>query len=140
METKIIGIGGMSWPRGERVSDRYGTVGLIDGNAFDSTYIALDRPSEGARGRLVAVVKQGRRSTHIGDIFRGIAPLDEPLADGTERVLGTGTVFYDVCEGWQLIGLRPDDSRDSDWLDPRALYDVHESIVELRFVPELSGP
>jgi hypothetical protein len=134
--TQIIGIGGLSWPRSERVSDRYGTVGLIDGNSFDSTDIAIIRPPEGARGQLIAVVKQGRRSSHIGDFFRGIAPPEEPLADGTERVLGSGTVFYDDCEGWQLIGLCPDEMRDSDWLDPHALYDMHESVVELRFEPE----
>lgn len=134
--TKIIGVGGLSWPRGERVSDRYGAVGLINGDSFNSTDVELDRPSEGARGRLVAVVKQGRRSSHIGDLFRGIAPLSDPLADGTERVLGSGVVFHDACEGWQLIGLHPDDGRESDWLDPRALYDVHESVVELRFEPE----
>lgn len=97
--TTIIGVGGLSWPRGERVSDRYGTVGLIHGDSFDSTYVALTRPPEGMHGRLVAVVKQGRRSSHIGDLFRGIGPLDAPLADGTERVLGSGAVFLRQLRG-----------------------------------------
>lgn len=41
-----------------------------------------------------------------------------------------------ISLGGAQVGLRPDDGRDYDWLDIRALYDAHEQTVELYFQPE----
>jgi len=80
-------------------------------------------------GTLIAIVKETRPSGHVGDFFRGLQPSTPKIGERIE--LGTGTIFYDDHE---TIGLRPDDGRDRDWLDPRKLYRLHDQTVELYFV------
>lgn len=36
---------------------------------------------------------------------------------------------------YDIIGLKPHDQRDTDWLDPKAFYRTHLSEVELYFIP-----
>jgi hypothetical protein len=132
---RVLGEGILTWPRGERVSDRYGLVMLMkDGDSWTSPtgYIGLDRSIDGARGTLTAEVLETRQSTHIGDLFRGLFPVTPEV--GERITLGTGTVFFDRGDDHEdEIGLRPDDGRDSDWLDPKALYRAHEQTVRLTF-------
>lgn len=132
-----LGIGRLSWPRGERVSDRYGCVLLMhDGDSLiePSGYVHFDTSLAGTRGSLVAHVLETRDSTHIGDLFRGLFP-QTPDVGETFR-LGTGEVFLEQVDGnTPCIGLDPGDGRQSDWLDPRALYRVHEQTVRLTFEP-----
>jgi hypothetical protein len=128
----VIGKGWLSWPRMERVSDRYGTVGLYT-SAMQGK--VLTRGLEGRTGRLYARVTAQGLSEHIGDLFRGFAPprtTDACPPIGSEHVLGEGTVFYDEVEGTVHVGLEPADGRDADWLDPETLYLLHEQEVELR--------
>jgi hypothetical protein len=135
MAATLIGQGWLSWPRLERVSDRYGSVLLTEEDGVGT--FELTPGLDGRRGQLVAKVTARGLSEHIGDLFRGLSPprsVDELPALGSEHVLGEGAVFYHEMEGAQCIGVAPDDERDADWLDPHALYRLHEQEVELRLV------
>jgi hypothetical protein len=154
--TMILGEGVLTWARHERVTDRYGTVGLMtEGHAHadlvaqgmteqqatvnaylhsNPTWLDVHTVPEGTRGTLQVRVIRTRQSGHIGDLFRGLSPTTPEV--GEVIVLGTGTVFHDGDGDGIYIGLRPDDGRDADWLDPEALYRAHEQTVELQFLPE----
>jgi hypothetical protein len=133
-----LGEGALTWPRGERVSDRYGTVGLMAtgqsyGDYFaDYAFVDVHQVPEGSRGRLRATVLETRDSGHIGDLFRGLFPTTPEVGEVID--LGSGVVFYERVEDAPYIGLRPDDGRTSDWLDPQALYRTHEQTVRLEFI------
>lgn len=132
----LLGTGQLSWPRAERIDDRYGLVGVETNGVYSIT--AEDVPA-GTYGRLEVLVMQSRKSSHIGDFCRGLFP-GEPPAIGERIVLGTGTLFIEelheksVCH--RYAGLTPDDGRQVDWLDPAALYRCHDQTVELWFVPQ----
>lgn len=140
-----LGIGSLTWNANERRSDRYGTVYLIDDGINSQSDVeakSLIRRTpqtdacEGAAGKLIAVVQATRKSTHIGDLFRGIFPRTPKI--GQTIVLGTGKLFFAAApEGGSQVGLLPEDGRAHDWLDIRALYDCHEQTVELFFEPEV---
>ena len=129
----LIGTGILNWPRKERVNDRYGIVALWPRDDEYGTPIPMDiNPLEGMRGELIAKVLEARQSTHIGDLFREIYPVTPEV--GEEIVLGEGVVFYELHEDGQVfIGLKPDDGRKEDWLDPKMLYRAHAQYVELYF-------
>ena len=131
----LIGTGVLSWPRNERVSDRYGTV-MLQSEFSDASdnFIPLDESQDGKHGRLIAEVKETRQSPHIGDLFRGIRPVVPAVGDVIE--LGRGTLFFDQCDGFRSVGLKPADGRKSDWLDPHQLYRAVHQTVALCFVPE----
>ena len=145
-----IGEGVLTWRRGERIGDRYGAVSLMaeGGNSLSAERVAwlplttaTTAPRKvlgGQRGRLEAHVLATRQSTHIGDFFRGFSPSTPEV--GEVIVLGGGTLFFeehrDDGPRYAAVGLRPDDDRTTDWLDPPALYRAHEQTVRLLFVPE----
>lgn len=133
-----LGTGRLTWPRAERVGDRYGVVMLMaDGDSMTETshYINPTDPPVDRRGRLVAEVLETRDSTHIGDLFRGLFP--ETPEIGERIALGEGTFFTeDTDYGAITMGLAPDDDRTSDWLDPRNLYRAHEQTVRLFFIED----
>lgn len=136
-----LGIGTLTWARAERVSDRYGTVYLIkDGlDSFSSepahSFVNVRPEILGQSGELLAVVKATRKSTHIGDLFHGIAPRTPEV--GQIIVLGKGQLFREPApEGGHQVGVRPSDGRDALWLNMRSIYDAHEQTVELFFHPE----
>jgi hypothetical protein len=137
-ETAIeLGTGVLSWPRNERVSDRYGTVMLMTDAGARAQYINPASPPVGQRGSLVAEVVETRQSDHIGDAFRGLHPETPEIGDRIE--LGSGTFFTEPTDfGAVLMGLSPDDGRTSDWLDPKALYRVHNQTVRLLLVPAVT--
>ena len=128
----LLGIGILSWPRFERIGDRYGSVFLMDEALTDyCNPVGLVRLTEGLEGRLVARVIETRQSRHIGDIGRGVDP---STPDKGERImLGEGKLFYHQYREWPCVGLEPDDGREHDWLDIHALYRAHEQTVELVF-------
>lgn len=140
----MLGTGVLTWTPNERRSDRYGAVYLVKegGNSLstDGPWPSLvDEATacafEGFAGELIAVVKIARDSTHIGDFFRDVYPRKPEV--GQIIVLGKGRLFRTSApDGGIGVGLRPDDGRETDWLDIRALYDAHEQTVELSFVPE----
>lgn len=120
-----IGRGVLNWRCHERITDRYGAVHLSqDRDGEELLY--WSKALMGRRGRLLAIVRETRPSRHIGDFFRGFQPQRPSI--GEELALGNGTVFL---EHRTEIGLRPDDGREHDWLDPRALYRLHEQTVDL---------
>lgn len=130
--TTTLGEGVLNWSRYERIGDRYGAIHLE--TAPDSEkYANWKGAPEGTKGTLVAHVLATRQSGHIGDIFRGIRPSTPEV--GEEITLGTGTLFTEMNDGVPRIGVRPDDGRETDWMDPRALYRCHSQTVRLEFRP-----
>jgi len=131
-----LGTGRLTWPRVERVGDRYGVVMLMaDGDSMTETshYINPTDPPIDRHGSLIAEVVEIRESTHIGDLFRGFFP--ETPEVGDRIVLGEGTFFTEDTDfGAVGMGLAPDDDRTTDWLDPKQLYRAHEQTVRLTFV------
>lgn len=130
-ETIELGLGQLWWPRSERQTDRYGSVLLLAGSDAD-TYVSFENAPVGQPGRLVAVVVETRRSGHCGDIARSLAPTTPTV--GEEITLGAGTLFTETDADLDVpnaVGLVPDDHRDADWLDPRALYRCHNQTVRL---------
>lgn len=133
---KATGI--FSWPGEERRSNRYGFVGLWP-NDYEHTASVLPdvdlfalRLLQGRRVRMAAKVLEARESGHIGDFFRGIYPSKPDV--GEVVYLGEGTLVLGNCAGVPLVGLQPDDGREHDWIDPRALYRLHDQTVELEIM------
>lgn len=124
----LIGHGRLDWNKAERITDRYGSIHLSNANSIYK-FKTPERIS-GKHGSLVAIITETRKSLHIGDLFRGIFPETPNIGD--RIVLGVGTVFFeDGC-----IGLKPDEPRESDWLDPHMLYRCHSQTIELYFEDE----
>ncbi|WP_246370320.1 phosphoadenosine phosphosulfate reductase domain-containing protein [Amycolatopsis echigonensis] len=129
--TVELGQGQLWWPRFERQTDRYGTIFLCTG-PDGADYVTFESAPVGSHGWLVAVVLETRPSVHCGDLARGLAPTVPAV--GEEITLGSGTVFTEPDPDTGLltaVGLIPDDGRDEDWLDPRALYRCHNQTVRL---------
>ena len=122
-----LGTGVLDWNSGERISDRYGTVMLFDQSEKNQKLVTLRKSSVGRHGRLIAVVRETRDSTHAGDWFHGIYR-SRPTV-GEEIVLGEGLPFF----FGDFIGLLPDDRRQRSWLGIHALYRAHHQTVTLFF-------
>ena len=134
MTIVTVGEGRLTWPRHERVGDRYGAVMLAQEGNLDA-HVRFNSSLSGSRGTLIAEVMDVRPSPHIGDLFRGLFPTTPQV--GERIVLGTGTVFMDMSrDGADAIGLQPDDGRSTDWLDPEALYRAHWQTVSLELILE----
>lgn len=129
-----IGTGVLTWPRSERVSDRYGCVALLSHPDCTDFDVPLTGEHGGIYGRLVAHIEKARESRHIGDIFRGVFPSTPDV--GEWIVLGEGTYYQERKPEGPVVGLRPSDSREADWLDINALYRCHEQTVSLYFQPD----
>lgn len=138
MGTRITGTGILGWDGSERRSDRYGTfvlmsTGYDDNGSAVAGWSAPPASLAGRRVRIVATVTATRGSSHIGDIFRGIYPTTPAL--GEEVDLGTGVLFvhhFDWPNGEGLgVGLRPDDGRPDNWMDPGKLYRLHDQTVSV---------
>lgn len=135
-----LGMGQLSWHAEERRTDRYGTVCLWSDASPDKPGIPLPWKPEaaacdGKTGYLVAYVLETRESAHIGDLMRGIYT-ERPVVDEVVE-LGPGILFFEEKPPWGVhVGLRPDDGRDTDWLDPHELYRLHQQTVRLYFAAE----
>lgn len=139
----MLGRGVLNWNRYERIGDRYGAIWLYREpmtEAFNPNANTERHPwpaLPAGRGRLVAEVLEARESPHIGDIARGLFPHTPKV--GERILLGEGTLFledYDGKEGGcPALGLRPDEDRDYDWMDSKALYRCHNQTVALTFEP-----
>lgn len=137
MPKTLIGTGTLTWAAGERRSDRYGTVYLIDdGHNSLTRGPSPSRLNAGAllgldavKGKLIAEVKANRQSTHIGDLFHEVFP--SMPAIGEVINLGEGIPFIEHAEWGLQVGLRPFDGRATLWLKIDQLYRAHEQTVDL---------
>jgi hypothetical protein len=136
----FLGTGILSWDREERQTGRYGFIYLLTtGNSVSTGFYPapIDVLHQGERGALVAQVTCTRKSTHGGDPDRNILPRTPRKGDCIE--LGTGILTFrdDYEDGTAFVraGVQPEDGRDMQWMNIRALYDVHEQTVSLYFVP-----
>ena len=130
-----LGLGVFNWPRGERVSDRYGAVTLYEDPDNDNVVLRAEacELADGEFGVLMARVIETRQSYHIGDIMRGFYPSTPQISQ--EIYLGTGRFFIQLQGEIQTVGLKPADGRAHDWLNPERLYQAHHQTVELYFIP-----
>lgn len=119
-----IGTGVLDWEREERISDRYGLLELF---LRPGELVTLNRIAQPLHGKLFAVVREVRRSSHIGDLFHGVKPSMPEVGDRIQ--LGTGTIFFED----EAVGLMPDDGRSTLWMNIHALYRVHNQTVTLYF-------
>ncbi len=132
---RVLGVGQLNWPRRERVSDRYGVVGLYNdahwqagckANALRTSVLT------GRVGTLRAVVLETRDADHIGDLFHGWFPGGAQVGEVID--LGTGRLFAAVDNEGHYVGVEPLDGRATRWLDGPALYKCHSQTVRLEFV------
>lgn len=144
-EKHFLGEGVLSWPRLERVSDRYGIVSLVRQPVGDpleairhppksTTSLVLQQTEAlvGLRGKLYAQVIETRQSQHPGDIAHAIRPRTPEVGDYVP--LGaTGTLVVERVAGELCVGVQPDDGRPQQWLDTIALYSLHDQTVRLWF-------
>jgi hypothetical protein len=130
MSAHVLGIGQVNWLPSERVSDRYGVVGLYDDAHWQSEFDT--RGIIGRVGTLRAVVLETRESDHIGDLFHGWLPGGAQVGDVVD--LGVGRFFGERNEHGYFVGVEPADGRRSLWLDGPALYKCHSQTVRLEFV------
>lgn len=141
----LIGSGILTWDRYERIGDRYGTVWLQDRNSLDEKihqgaimHYDVIKNHTNQKGELLCEVTKTRESTHIGDLARGLFPVMPAM--GQVILLGEGTLFLEEKKfpgepAFTVVGLRPTDGREHDWLNPVALYTAHEQTVNLYFHP-----
>jgi hypothetical protein len=104
----------------------------------DNRIVGFDRAPLGATGTLVArVIAVDPRFDHSDD---SIPELRTP-PPGERVVLGTGTLFTEEYMGAPVIGVRPDDGRDEDWMDSHAITRCRDHLVRLEFeMPADSAP
>ena len=141
MQKKIshlfLGSGTITWTSEERISDRYGSIFLFNYEKQYDTTLLIDfqliKRLNGCLGTLKVSIISTRQSNHVGDIFRSLKPSTPKNGEVIE--LGHGNLFYEKSE-FLCIGLRPLKARESDWLNPHALYRCHHQVVELYFQPE----
>lgn len=131
----VIGTGIVNWEKRERVSDRYGSIYLSDAEDCLTSSIKVNDKIHGKYGKLITIVKETRKSDHIGDFARGFFPSTPNIGDEIE--LGRGVLFFEESSGRDYtimtVGIKPFVDRRSDWLNPESLYKVHEQTVELIF-------
>jgi len=131
----ILGEGQLNWNRAERVTDRYGNVGLYndaDWMAGEMSIPLAARLESGSFGRLQAVILETREADHVGDLTHGWKPGGAVV--GEVVILGEGRLFFEHDLG-DKVGVAPTDGRRTLWLDGPSLYKCHSQTVRLEFVP-----
>jgi hypothetical protein len=125
----LLGKGVLNWRAFERRTDRYGAVCLYKDHSGSDVTVPFVK-IEGF-GKLVAIIKENRTSTHIGDLFHGFFPEKPKVGEVIE--LGEGNIFYEVDEYGETVGLQPKNGRVIFWLNPQLMYRCHGQTVELYF-------
>lgn len=121
-----LGVGYLNWSKGERQTDRYGTVKLFDESpsSGEATSMKLLSAPIGSYGQLIAEVIERGNSAFT----------DRTVKVGDKLTLGEGILFLDVDDwGGENIGLKPLKDKDINWLNPKVLHKVHRSKVRLFF-------
>lgn len=135
-----LGTGVLTWHAGERRTDRYGTVFLMPagcnsrGLGIPPSLVRFNPALAATCGQIAARVMETRDSTHVGDWALGVFPSRPEV--GELVALGEGTLFFEERpEGGHAVGVRPAlaGGREHHWMEPAALYRVHEQTVELLF-------
>ncbi len=148
LESSVVILGGgiLGSTPGERHTDRYGAVHLTVLDSIPgipapprtvvvpgttSRVVAFDHAPLGATGTLVAQIVATARYPKMG-------PQPEP---GDRIVLGSGTLFTETDMGAPVIGVRPADGRETDWMDADAIQRCRDHLVRLDFeMPAAAGP
>lgn len=114
-QTIDIGTGVLGWHKSERVSDRYGSVGLFataGGQSLSDAYlVATEGLPFGETVMLKGEVLETRQSGHIGDLFRGDGPPDgdDAVTVGSIVTLGTGELVRIIHGDYgPYVGVKPD--------------------------------
>ena len=132
MTKHILGTVKFTWKEKERRTDRYGSVYLLESNrTSESIYAVITVPPSiyGKKVKLMALIKETRKSAHIGDFFRKIYPRNPNVGDLI--VLGEGRIFTKKNDDHLEVGVLPEDGRSIDWMNPRSLYDCHDQTVDI---------
>ena len=127
-EDILIGVGVLDWRRHERIGDRYGSFCLFKDHVSEESIPLLKLDGY---GKLIVIVREIRESRHIGDLLHGFLPEKPEVGEVIE--LGEGSVFYDIDEFGESIGLKPSDNRKTFWLKPKMLYRCHSQTVGVYF-------
>jgi hypothetical protein len=128
----ILGTGVLGWSSFERQTDRYGSIHL---NYNQDDPQRFDGAPVGTSGVLKAEVVESRDSFHLGDFGRGMGPSKPEPGEVIE--LGAGVLFTEDIGHAVLVGVKPDDGREFDWMNPEKLYRCHGQLVNLIFSPVL---
>jgi hypothetical protein len=107
----------------------------------DIRFVAFGHAPLGTAGTLVAHVIHADVSDDDREFGRRHPELRPPVP-GERVVLGSGTLFTEEYADWPpLIGVRPGDGRQSEWMDPDALFRCKDHLVRLEFeLPKDSAP
>ena len=124
----LLGKGVLIWPSRERHLDRYGFIKLKESEDVDSAEVRINTEHVGIAGCLACQIVETRTSP-MEDHFRGI--IAETPKIGEIIVLGNGTLYENDDKS---IGIVPEDDREIDWLNPKALYRCHLQTVRLFFL------
>lgn len=140
-----IGTGVLGWDGAERRSDRYGHIHL-GAEPYDQSPVCVPALDLGAvmglvgkRCRVWAIAVETRPSGHVGDLALGIVPSTPEVGERVDLgvgVLGLDRVAWDANPA---LSLAPEDGRATFWLDPRALYRLHDQTVDL-YIEETADP
>ena len=126
----VLGEGVLIWPSFERQSDRYGFVRLLCEPVEGSEHVALQLDDlVDLEGTLICEVLETRQSS-VADLFRGLSAETPERGELIELGEGTLTAGED-----NSVGISPNDGREIDWLNPKALYQCHLQTVRLYFLP-----
>ena len=129
-----IGEGILGWNKDERRLDRYGYVQLWVDDCEGTDVVAIDgKQFVGTRGSLIAEIVEPTPMERLwGDETRRFFP--QPVRVGETICLGRGLISM---LSPNVIGCLPDDGREIDWLNPRALYMCRGHRVRLYLVPQV---
>ncbi len=84
---------------------------------------------------MLVEVTAARESYHIGDLSHNVKPTTPEV--GERIVLGEGELFVEIddYEDVATVGVKPEDGRETGWMDIRSLYRAHCQTVRLYFEP-----
>ncbi len=129
MDRVWIGDGVFTWPRYERITGRYGLMGVTDLIGSPIGLPGLQPP--GSLGRLEVEIVDTRPS-----------PFQSPPIPkaGDRFEFGPGYFFTGCSDGITWFGLQPVEPREENWLDPKKLNQCHGQVVRVYWLAARSEP
>lgn len=105
-----------------------------------SRIVVFDHAPLGVAGTLVAHVIHVTATDEDRE-FGKRHPELRPPEPGERVVLGSGALFTEEYAAGPVIGVRPDDGRETEWMNPNAIFRCKGQLVRLEFeIPEDSAP